>query len=135
MNVPQGLTDSYGKDENALIYVVEDDPNMLRLIAMNLANGPWRVKTFNDPEPALHAFDRENPKPALLLTDYSMVSMDGLQLGKRLKDLHPALKVVLMSGTAESDIVDLAEFSLDAFVAKPFESNALVRLLRSLLSA
>jgi two-component system, cell cycle sensor histidine kinase and response regulator CckA len=116
-----------------VIYVVEDDPRMLELAALTLAGGPWQIKTFDDPEPALQSFTQETPKPALLLTDYSMRSMDGIELGKRCKQMHPRLRVVMMSGTAESDIADSATFELDAFVPKPFHPKALRDLVSSVV--
>ena len=119
--------------EEPVIYVVEDDPNMLRFIAMALEGGPWRIKTFTDPEPAVRSFVEDPGKPSLLLTDYSMRSMDGLALGAHLKKLHKPLKKILMSGTTESEILDLAGFHLDGFVAKPFDTKSLLTTIRSVL--
>jgi DNA-binding response OmpR family regulator len=118
-----------------VIYVVEDDPKLLEYIAMTLAVLPWQTKTFNDPEPAIRSFLQETPKPALLLTDFSMKSMDGLELGKRLRKIHPGLKVILMSGTLESEIVGLDPGLLSGFLSKPFIPKGLLGTVRSVLES
>ena len=133
MKAMQGQNECSEVDEARMLYVVEDDPKLLELVSVALSHPDWEIRAFTDPEAALRSFASQNPKPALLLTDYSMGTMTGLDLGRRCKELHPALKVVLMSGTAEADILDLATFDVDAFVAKPFEPRTLVELMTSFL--
>jgi len=116
-----------------VIYVVEDSPELLELAGLALAKGPWKVKQFGDPKRALRSFKADQPKPALVLTDYSMGDMTGLELAACCKEMHPATKVILMSGTASGEILKDATCQLEGFLPKPFRPGALAGLVKSVL--
>lgn len=68
----------------------------------------------------------------LVLTDYMLPGMDGREMARRLREIHPELGVVLMSGYAEDAAIlsDLEQGAL-RFVQKPFELAALAQELES----
>jgi CheY-like chemotaxis protein len=117
------------------IYVVDNEPMLLDMIGLALANGPWEVKRFPDPAAALQSFAGEDPKPALLLSDYFMETMNGLELGARCRALHPPLRVILMSGSTGSEGAHEPAFVPDAFLPKPFHLQQLAELVESVLAA
>ena len=82
MNEPK--EDSAGRRERgeALIYVVDDEPMLLELASVILEPLGYPVETFRSPETALRAFELAEPKPALIITDYAMHAMNGLELAE-----------------------------------------------------
>jgi two-component system, NtrC family, C4-dicarboxylate transport response regulator DctD len=133
MRAEQDQRPSREGEGQQVIYVVEDDPRLLEFTALALACGRWQIKAFAGPEPALESFSSDHPKPAVLVTDYSMPSMTGLELGAKCKGLHSGLKIILVSGTAETDILDYYECPVDGFMSKPFQPKALLQLVNSVL--
>ena len=125
-------SDDHGRNQ-PVIFVVDDEPNLLMFVGMVLADGPWTVKQFPAPQPAMESFLHAVPKPDLLLTDYLMPSMNGLQLAAYCKERHPALKVILISGMVGAEIAKTVPFELDGFLAKPFAPQAILDLVNSVL--
>src|SRR5437763_7547156 len=87
------------KSEGALIFVVDDEPMLLELATVILEPLGYNVKTFRDPQTALDAFRSSKPYPSLLITDYSMHSMTGMDLIKACRKLEPQQRILLTSGT------------------------------------
>ncbi len=100
------------------ILLVEDQPDLLNLFSLLLAQKGFQVEQAISAEKALEKgadFD-------LLISDVSLTGMDGFELARRLRAANPKLRVVLMSGYTDSP-ADL-EFEL---VAKPFTPDELYR--------
>ena len=70
---------------------------------------------------------------AIILTDYFMGKMNGLELLTRCKQLDPAVKTILLSGTVEEDFVQEHASQPDKFLQKPFRPQNLVETVRGLL--
>jgi DNA-binding NtrC family response regulator len=118
-----------------LIYLVDDEELLLNLAEVALCKDGYALKKFQNPELAFEAFTRETSKPSLLLTDYAMKPIDGLELSARCKSAHPSLKILLVSGTVDSDFVQSAPVRVDFFISKPYEPAHLARTVRSLLAS
>ena len=116
-----------------LIYLVDDQPLLLDLAEMSLLSGGYRLKKFLDPEAALESFLDARPKPALLITDYAMGKMNGLELVERCKAVKPDLKSILVSGTAGAEIIMDSDVKVDRFVGKPYQPTNLAEMVRRVL--
>lgn len=116
-----------------LIYLVDDQPLLLDLAEMSLLSGGYRLKKFLDPEAALESFLDARPKPALLITDYAMGKMNGLELVERCKAVKPDLKSILVSGTAGAEIIMDSDVKVDRFVGKPYQPTSLAEMVRRVL--
>jgi CheY-like chemotaxis protein len=116
-----------------LIYLVDDEEMMLNLAEVSLLGDGYALKKFQDPQAALESFTSESSKPSLLLTDFAMLPMNGLELSARCKSSHPALKILLVSGTAGPEVVHTSPVDVDQFIAKPYAPADLARVVRSLL--
>jgi two-component system response regulator YesN len=69
----------------------------------------------------------------LLLTDYAMPDMDGLELAQRVRNLRPEASIVLMTGGIQLDMAAKAqEFSLAGYLNKPFAKTDIQNLLERL---
>lgn len=116
-----------------LIYLVDDEELLLDMAEVALRSEGYTLKRFLNPEAAFQAFTDEPRKPSLLLTDYAMAPINGLELSAKCKSAHPPLKVLLVSGTVDSDFVQNAPVQVDCFIAKPYKPAHLASTVRSLL--
>ena len=123
------------KNSGPLIYVVDDEPMLLELAAVILEPEGYHIETYRDPNAALTAFNAAKPRPALLITDYAMHSMNGMQLIEKFRQLEPKQKILLVSGTVGEDIFEGAEQQPDKFLAKPYQAAQLTKLVKGLLAA
>ena len=123
-----------GQKKHPLIYLVDDEPTLVDLAEMSLAGGSYAFKKFLDPEEALKAFRAAKAKPDLLITDYAMGKMNGLELVEKCKELKPDLKSILVSGTAGAEIVLESSVKVDRYVGKPYQPANLAELVRRVLA-
>lgn len=116
-----------------LIYLVDDENLLLEAAAAALQRDGYELKAFQDPAAAFESFAKEAAKPSLLLTDYAMESMTGIELSEKCKAVHPELKILMVSGTAGPEIVRECHVPVDQFIAKPYQPSQLSDTVRSLL--
>jgi len=114
------------------IFVVDDEPMLLEMAVMILEPLHFRVRTFRDPQTAVAEFSAANPRPALIVTDYAMHSMSGMDLIRECRRIHPKQKIILLSGTVDENIYTKAEAKPDRFLAKPYQVSDFVTLIQSL---
>lgn len=121
--------------EARLIYLVDDEELLLDLAEVSLHADGYSLKRFQDPKAAFDSFTKEARKPSLLLTDYAMDAMNGLELSVKCKSAHPALKILMVSGTASPEVVEQAPGTVDKFLPKPYQPAELAYTVRSMLDA
>jgi PAS domain S-box-containing protein len=109
------------------VLVVEDEAALRSLIRLILSEAGYRVLTAADGEEALGLVSRDEPTIDLVLTDSIMPRLSGSELVRRLRVIRPQTRVIQMTGY--SDLV----FGHDEFIAKPFETDALLRRIRAAL--
>jgi two-component system cell cycle sensor histidine kinase/response regulator CckA len=114
------------------IFVVDDEPMLLEMAVMILEPLHYKVRTFRDPQTAIAEFSAANPRPALIVTDYAMHSMNGMDLIRECRRIHPKQKIILLSGTVDESIYTKAEVKPDRFLAKPYQVSDFVTLVQSL---
>jgi CheY-like chemotaxis protein len=116
-----------------LIYIVDDEPLLLDLAEASLAPGGFTVKKFNDPDEALKSFAKARVKPDVLVTDYAMGKMNGVELLEKCRAHRSDVKCVLLSGTVGAEVVLDAPTKVDRFVGKPYQPETLLELVRRVL--
>jgi DNA-binding NtrC family response regulator len=121
--------------DDRLIYLVDDEELLLELAEVSLLADGYALKKFQNPQAAFESFTREPNKPSLLLTDYAMDSMTGMELSAKCKSAHPPLKILMVSGTEGPEIVNQAPGTVDKFMPKPYKPAELASTVRSLLAA
>jgi len=104
----------------AKLLVVDDDKNIRRTLSTALESAGHSVQQAADAAGALAALSKE-PDIALVLTDFRMAEMNGLELLERIKQQHPDTLVILMTAyaTVESAVAILKAGAYD-YLAKPF---------------
>ena len=135
----EGMSESKANDGKngatgkPLLYVVDDEPMLLELASVILEPLGYAVKTFRDPDSAIKSFNAANPAPALVITDYSMHAMNGMDLLRACRKVRPKQKILLISGTVGEEIFRNSPLKPDRFLTKPYHAKQLVEMVQSLL--
>ncbi len=116
------------------IYIVDDEPLIGEMMEAVFLRHGFRTKVFNEPECALKSFSMEVVKPDVLLTDFLMETLNGMDLIRACKALHPGLRTVLCSGHINPEQLSKWPNQPDGFVSKPFTPAALVGKVRNVLA-
>lgn len=112
-----------------VVFVVDDEePVRLSLRVLLRAEG-FAVETFGSGAELLAAMDRRTPD--CVLTDLHMPGMDGREVIAELGRRHAKVPVVLMTGRDDPGQLTLGEDV--RLIAKPFDANVLLPLLRDLI--
>jgi two-component system, NtrC family, response regulator GlrR len=108
------------------ILLVDDDPDLLKLISLRLTSAGYRVRTAESGETALATIAVE--RPSTVITDLRMPGIDGLQLFEAIHRQHPALPVIILTahGTIP-DAVNATQRGVFGFLTKPFDSQDLLQ--------
>ena len=129
------MADLNGTQPNNLpvtIFVVDDEPMLLEMAVMILEPLNFHVRTFRDPQTALAEFSAAKPRPDLVVTDYAMHTMSGMDLIRECRRIHPEQKIILLSGTVDESVYANALVKPDRFLAKPYQVSDFVTLVQSL---
>ena len=118
-------------DDRKKILVVDDEPQIIRVLRHILSAHGYAARTAEDGEAALEIF-REWP-PDLVLTDLQMPNMNGLELCRRLREDSSVPIVILSVRNDEKVIVEALDAGADDYVTKPFGTDVLLARLRSAL--
>ncbi len=123
-----------GGDSRPLVFAVDDEPMLLELVAMVLEPLGCRVQTFRDPATAVRAFALAQPRPELIITDFAMHAMNGLDLIRDCRRIHPHQKILMVSGTVDEAIYRDSPDKPDQFLAKPYPAAQLAEMVMALLA-
>lgn len=93
----------------------------------------YALHKFADAERALAAFTKARTKPDVLVTDYALGRMNGLELAEHCQRARPGLKVVMVSGTASAEIALRSPVKVDGFLGKPYQPSSLADLVRGVI--
>lgn len=122
-----------GSGTDALrILVVDDDPAMLRLLARHLTTAGHQVVTATNGMEALEV-DRVEAVQ-MILTDWTMPRMDGIELCRRLRSCENRGFVYVIVLTAKSEstrVIEALDAGADDFLIKPFDREALLAHVRA----
>ena len=115
-----------------LVFVVDDEPMLLELATMIVEPLGFRVRTFRDPVTALREYSLSQPLPVLLITDFAMHQMNGMDLIRDCRLINPRQKVLLVSGTVDATVYRESPQKPDLFLAKPYQTQELVAAVKTL---
>src|SRR5215472_13413546 len=112
------------------ILLVDDDPDLLKLISLRLTSAGYRVRTADSGETALAAL--AIARPAAVITDLRMPGIDGLALFEAIHRQHPTLPVIILTahGTIP-DAVSATQRGVFGYLTKPFDSQELLQKVAS----
>lgn len=133
MNVNTPIENGAPGKAAQVVFAVDDEPMLLELIALVLEPLGYRVRSFRDPTAAVRAFTMASPPPALVITDYAMHSMNGMELIRDCRNANPSQKILLVSGTVDENIYLNSPVKPDLFLAKPYQPKELAQTVRKLI--
>jgi DNA-binding NtrC family response regulator len=116
--------------ERPKVLVVEDDPDIRKILEMFLTEKGFRVKVA---EAAPRALEMLSEEPIdLILSDVRMPGMSGLDLLRHLKERDPEIQLVLMSAySSVKDAVEAIQLGAADYVEKPIDFRRLERVLQT----
>jgi two-component system response regulator GlrR len=108
------------------VLLVDDDPDLLKLIGLRLSAAGYRVRSAESGEAALSQIAIS--RPAVVVTDLRMPGIDGLQLFEQINAQHPTLPVIILTahGTIP-DAVAATQRGVFGFLTKPFDPQELLK--------
>lgn len=118
------------------VLVVDDDPQVLKLLRVNFELEGYDVMTATNGEEALDLVGRDSPDA--VICDVMMPGIDGLEVVRRLRadPATVALPLVVVSAKAQrSDVAAGLQLGADAYVTKPFDPAELLEVVAGLLAA
>jgi phosphate regulon transcriptional regulator PhoB len=116
------------------VLVVEDEPDIRRLVVLHLERDGFRCRTAANGPDALR--EAKANVPELVVLDLMLPGLDGLEVCRRLRSDASTAGVPIIMLTAKSDEVDRVvglEVGADDYVAKPFSPKELVARVRAVL--
>lgn len=116
------------------LLVVDDEPMVRDLEAQILRMNGYMVLRAQDAAEALRLAG-ETEKIHLLITDFSMPDVDGLELSRRFRSVHPKTPVLMVSGSLPLLRDGTQDLDRVELLAKPFAFSELLHRVRALLDA
>ena len=124
----------YNNHVKPSIFVVEDDPDISRLVRHHLEAAGFTARLFSGGSGVVP--EAEHLKPALFILDIMVPGMDGLDLCRRIRQ-NPALAATpvlfLTARSGEADRVLGLELGADDYIVKPFSPRELVARVKAVL--
>lgn len=111
------------------ILIVDDEPNIVRLLSMSLKSDGYETYSAYDGKQAFEVFEKE--KPDIVVTDIKMPEMDGLELLKKIKQTDSETEVIIVTGHGDIDSTIIAlQYGASDFINKPVRDEALAIALK-----
>ena len=111
------------------ILIVDDDPNLLRLLGIRLSAAGYNVESAASAKIALGIL--KSFQPHMVISDLRMEGMDGMALFEKIRKQYPHMPVVIMTahGTIP-DAINATKQGIFSFLTKPFESQELLETVQ-----
>jgi CheY-like chemotaxis protein len=121
-------------EERRRVLIVDDDLSLRKMLYRILERGGYAVLSASSGPEALAICRRSSPPLDLLITDYNMPGMNGLELGRQCAAFDSALPVLYISGgQPDQELRVESAKGKRGFLAKPFRGEELLRKVREML--
>jgi len=122
-----------GKD-NERILLVDDEIELVESGIRVLRWMGYQVQGTADPIKALEMIRDQPHQFDLIISDFSMPHMNGIQLAEEIKRINPGIPIILLSGY-NSDVPkkQIKSTVINGFITKPISKNELARAIRKVL--
>jgi CheY-like chemotaxis protein len=126
----------------AKLLVVDDDPDTILALRVGLTDYGFLVDAFTNPEEALQKFKSNSKSYSLVMSDSGMPALSGIELAKKVKEINPDVKVLLLTGFELNGcglkVMEISNASdstgvVDGFVQKPIATTKLADKISGLI--
>src|SRR5688572_21918441 len=115
------------------VLIVDDDPDIQRLVSYNLTQAGFEVVTASTGRNALEAVQKQPPD--LIILDLMLPDVDGMEVCRTLRQRESSRRIPIIMLTARGDEIDRVigfELGADDYVMKPFSPRELVLRVKSI---
>src|SRR6516225_6833021 len=115
------------------VLIVDDDPDIQRLVSYNLGQAGFQVTTASSGRLALETV--QTHPPDLIILDIMMPDIDGMEVCRTLRQRETSRRIPIIMLTARGDEIDRVvgfELGADDYVMKPFSPRELVLRVKSI---
>jgi two-component system response regulator GlrR len=114
--------------DGSRVLLVDDDPSLLKVLAIRLRRAGYDVETAENGRKALSLLSRFMPQ--VIVTDMRMEGMNGIELFDSVQDLDATIPVIMLTahGTIP-DAVDATRRGIFAYLTKPFDKDELLEVV------
>jgi two-component system, OmpR family, KDP operon response regulator KdpE len=118
-------------NEHRRILVVDDEPQITRVLRTTLSSQGYDIRVANDGEMALELM--KNWSPHVVITDLAMPNLDGVGLCRQVRQMSQVPIIVLSVRGQDRSKVEALDAGADDYVTKPFSMNELLARIRAQL--
>jgi len=106
------------------ILLIDDEPDIVRVLSMSLKADGYDVIPAHSGIEGIEIFEKE--RPDIVLTDIKMPGMDGIEVLKKVKSIHPQSEVIIITGHGDIDnTIEALQHGASDFINKPVRDEAL----------
>ncbi len=113
-----------------IIYIVDDEENILEILEYNLLKNGYKVKSFKDGRSFLDCFEKK--KPDLVVLDLMLPDLDGFDICKSIKEKTDVPVIILSAKSEEFDKVLGLELGADDYIVKPFGVREFIARIKNI---
>ena len=123
---------NFAQEEKQTVLIVDDEENNLQLLKRTF-RGQYNLLTASNGLEALQVVKEHGDKIALIVSDQKMPVMEGTDFFKQVREIHPEIIKILLTGHVDTDILVAAINDCDLFqyILKPFEPEELKIAVKS----
>ncbi len=120
----------------ATVLIVDDEPEVRRVIAQSLSSHGHSVLTAGDGRRGVEVFEEHIREISLCIVDMAMPRMGGMDTLRCMRQVRPDVPVILISGFSEDEVAtNRGGETPNAFLKKPFRPNELIRLVNEVTAS
>ena len=134
------IIDNNNNNNNKYILLVDDDKDTIFTFNLYLKSIGYTIISFVNPVEALDYFNKNFADCSLVITDFSMPKMSGIDLIKKIreKDQNYTKKIILISATIKGDILtdyydELSKLKVNKILEKPMSLEILKNAIRTFI--
>ena len=117
-----------------LVFIVDDNELLGEITQQLISSAGYETRLFHQGLPARDALLAAAPPPAVLVTDFDIGDINGLDLINQVRAKLPQLKTLLLSGTAKPEVLALNPIKPDLFLPKPFRADDVIGAVDKLVA-
>ncbi len=117
-----------------LVFIVDDNELLGEITQQLISSAGYDTRLFHQGLPARDALLAAAPPPAVLVTDFDIGDINGLDLINQVRAKFPELKTLLLSGTAKPEVLARNPIKPDLFIPKPFRAADVIGAVDKLVA-